>query len=114
MAEILYKYFYHYEPITSNEVRDHENLDKQSRQLYVVRKVDLFLNKYVILIEIMPSSFIFQPLLLFSSYVHIYPSKQKLFTQIFIKNHDSYDLDNPENFEVWRSFEESLFSIKII
>jgi hypothetical protein len=49
----------------------------------------------------MPCNLIFEALLLFSSYVYIYPSEQKLFTQIFVKNRNSYDLDNPENFEVW-------------
>ena len=62
----------------------------------------------MILIEIMPCLLIFEALLLFSSYVYIYPTEQKLFTQIFVKNHYSHDLDNPENFEVAFRIDEQI------
>ena len=110
---ILNKDFYHYKPVTSNEVGDCENLGKQSRQLDVIREVDFFLNKYVVLIEIMPCNLIFKALHLFSSYVYIYPSEQKLFTQIFVKYRNSYDLDNPENFEVWLIRNHNIFYFHI-
>ena len=59
----------------------------------------------------MPCNLIFEALILFSSYVYINPSEQKLFTQILVKNRNSYDLDNPENFEVWLIRSNTIFQI---